>query len=464
VIRSRFPVPAARRDILEPQSPAGRRVGSSRRWLAVGLASLVVLGGGTMLAWAHDRLHVTLSPYDEGQHIDYVDRMLDFEMLRQGDLLGQEALHAWACRGAPGLVEPPCDPNPVDPRRYAWGGVNTAHIHPPTYYFLTSLPARLYLLAGAEVTAAGRLVGGLWLGGSLLLLWVALGTVGVGNVQRVIVLALVGTSPVVLHSSLTVNPDGTGLLAGSLMILATVGWERRRIPTGGLALAAALVVALKLTNVLAVVASLLYLVLRSRAPVEARPEDAEEPRPRHAVAAVGLTIGAAASAATWLVVHALLARNNTDPQEVLFQVDSLQVGKVLSQLWALVTPIDVQYVPPFLDSPMVLAVSTLIQLVLVGSVIAIALHVRRIGRAEAFGLGGAVVMLAGGIMLVLGNYVLNSQIFVPIPARYGLSLVPFLAAAVGVILRGKLLLWSGSALAASSVLLIAGQFIAGATG
>jgi hypothetical protein len=427
----------------------------------MGLASLFVLGGGTMLAWSYDRLHVALSPYDEGQHIDYVDQMLDFEMLRQGDLLGQEALHAWACRGAPGLVEPPCDADPVDPRAYAWAGVNTAHIHPPTYYFLTSLPARLFLLAGAELTTAGRLVGGLWLGGSLLVLWVALGMVGVGNVQRGIVLTLVGTSPVVLHASLTVNPDGTGLFAGSLMVLATVGWERRRIPTWGLALAAALAVALKLTNVLAVVASLLYLVLRWRATSQASPEDADAPRPRYAVAAGGLTMGAVVSAASWLAVHALLARTNTDPQEALFQVDSLQFGRILSQLWALVTPIDVQYVPLFLDSSMVLAVAAIVELVLLGSVIVVVLRVRSLGRAETFGLSGAAVMVAGGVMLVLGNYVLNSQIFVPIPARYGLSLVPFLGAAAGAVLRGRWLLWGGGGLAAFSVIVVAVQFIEG---
>ena len=75
-------------------------------------------------------------------------------------------------------------------------------------------------------------------------------------------IVLVLTAPSVLLASSTIQPDGSAIVAGAAMVLATLRWEQRRWHWLVPALVGAAAVSLKITNGLVVGLCVLYLVFR----------------------------------------------------------------------------------------------------------------------------------------------------------------------------------------------------------
>ncbi|WP_420617940.1 hypothetical protein [Candidatus Poriferisocius sp.] len=97
-----------------------------------------------------------------------------------------------ACRGIdwPGWEVgssnlPACgDPAP-DPRLTPENSYNTAYLHTPVYYSATALVGEAIVRVGdVSPLTAYRLVGTVWLVAGLMLIWLALGWVHVGNAHR----------------------------------------------------------------------------------------------------------------------------------------------------------------------------------------------------------------------------------------------------------------------------------------
>lgn len=140
------------------------------RWRHV-IVVLTVIGACAFLISLHVRAYTTLSPIDEGVHLDYLYKVMHGRLVHREDVLSQEVMGEGNCRGLdlPGVVLPTCRPaGTYRPEEFPAGGVNYADIHPPTYYGLTAGPAVLLMAAGVDsLVDAGRLVGILWLGAGI---------------------------------------------------------------------------------------------------------------------------------------------------------------------------------------------------------------------------------------------------------------------------------------------------------
>jgi hypothetical protein len=436
-------------------SPAKRPLVRRGVRVAAVIGLLFVLG---LFIAGHDRAFKALSLLDEPQHVDYVDRILAGEIVRRGDQYHQAAMEAAACRGVAGYDQPPCTPERMyHPGDFAWGGFNTADIHPPTYYFLTAVPTRLGLLAGTDLTTAARLAGAMWLGSALVILWFVMSWLAVPVLPRVAVLALVATAPTMIHASATVTPDATALLAGALMIAMTLLWERGSVPVFALAVAAAFVVSLKMTNVLSVVACVIYLLVRGWT-ARARKHDREMgfdvvPSGLASVlVASTMLVGATILAAlAWGVIRELLAVAPTNPMIEAFRTNRLGMDQVLGESMAMVSPLRNPAVPPFLQTSLLFVVARLFEAALLAGTFGGLFAGSRIGRTVALAAGGGLTMLAGGALLTVAIFVLGGGFFTGIPPRYGLSLIPFLAVALAGSLRRPMAVWAAVVLAVVSV-------------
>lgn len=409
-------------------------------------AVILIMGLCVGLSVAHAARYRTLSPVDEWTHIDYLFKVADGSILRRGDVLGQAAMNEFACRGIDIEFGPlRCHPGePYRPREFYHLWHSQGDHNPPTYYAITALLGRtvMALTGESSLVDAGRIVSGLWLGIGLFVLWLLLGRFDVSWGARAVILLLVGTTPAIVHASVTVNTDATALLVGGLALLAAVAWEGGDRRWWLLALVGAFAAATKITALLGVAAAVLYLAGRA---VAARSR-AHEAR-RLMLGAAVLSAGAVVATLTWAVAHEALERVEVSPLIAFHQVDSLQLDQVLDQTLALVTPVLGAHLPPFLDtSPTNLGI-WLFDLLLLGAVVGGLLFLRAGDPPRSLAAGTLIVLLLGGIAFTVLNYV-SEGIFFGIPQRYGLSVVPALAVLLGVAFRNRVALWAGSGLAA----------------
>lgn len=399
-------------------------------------AGLLLTLVAVVLVGTHVASYDAFSPIDEFQHYDYVVRVLSGELVQTGERVGPEAMAEESCRGvdAPGVVLPPCGATDQQrPEAYQELGFNTASGHSPLYYALTAGPARLLTAASPlSLFSASRLVGALWLAGGLLLV------LAVGRELRVPVPALVGTclwaagSPALLHSLSTVNPDSTALVAGGLVLLAGLRWDGGRWPLWALCASAALATALKVTNVLGVLAVAVFLLLRA-------PGTTALARLRGRVAPL-LALGASALApqVVWTLYTGATAVVDpaTIPMTQRFAVPSIGLRDLLGNVSAVVNP-TTGYTPGFL------AVSAFVSLsaaalgwLLLGGMVGAALGGVEDGARLDLARANLLLALVGGPLIVVLTY-LGAGAYFPVPARYGLSLLPGSLVLVACLARGR---------------------------
>ena len=403
-----------------------------------------LLAFSALLVALHVAAYPQLSPVDELQHIDYLDKASRGQIVRRGDLVGQYALREEACRGVEGaaLILPSCDSGHFDPLVFQEGGFNTAEIHPPSYYFVTGLSARAIrpLLGGGGrgLMTAGRLVGALWLMAGAAVLWLLLGAFGVAWPVRVAPIALMVTAPAVLYSSSVVTNDATAIVAGAAVLLAAVKWQDGSSPGWVVVVVALAAVMFKLTNVIGVGVAVGYLVMQALGASRAGAPSAPARNARaHLLLVAAVVGGVAAGGMAWVVVHSAMAEAGefANPMSQRFRVDSLSLGQVLPAFGAGVVPLDTDHLlAPFFGGVVITSMMVATRWVLIGSSFGLAATAERWSRAEAVAISGVVAAMAGGPFFVLVNYV-TLEVFVSIPARYMLSAVPALAVTLALCMR-----------------------------
>lgn len=435
-------------------SGAGSRLG----WVGerFGRAAIVVVVAiASLLIGLHVRAYTMVSPIDELQHIDYMEKASRGHVVARGERIGQYALRSEACRGidAPAPPIPPCDDPVLLPIEFQEEGYNTASIHPPLYYAASGAIGRLAraLPVVDDLITGARLAGALWLSGALALLWLAMADLGVGRAARTALLVILACSPTVLHASATVNPDAMSLLAGSAMLLATLRWESGRWPSWVPIAIAGLAILAKSTNVVAIGAVILYL-LASRLATwhrarRARTDLADEVEPASpelgpSIRLVGGLLGAVVLISlVWVIYQGSIALlpNDQIPMSQRFAVDRITPSHIIGQLGAGISPLQAPYIPAVLrTSYVVTAVGVVDAALLAGAVIGAVFGA--IGdRRRSIGLAALGSMVVVGPLFVLVNFVFAGA-FVQVPSRYGLSIVPMGLAAASVALDRRPLL------------------------
>ncbi|HPU39580.1 MAG TPA: hypothetical protein PLS63_08405 [Microthrixaceae bacterium] len=458
----------------------------SWRWDAVVIALIMVVV--VAFNWLHVAAYKPLSPIDEFQHVDYLYKAGKGEMVGRGDLVGDEAMHEEACRGidAVGPVLPCLPIGSYNASQFQEGGQNTAYIHSPVYYFGTAWVGKVVVKVTPidNLMKAARLLGPMWVLPALLLMVPTMRLLGARVASRFAVSLLAVTVPMVLHATATVNPDATALLGGALIlcppILLGARWSGRagRLLDG---LAAAASMALKPSNLVVLIAGLWLRVDLTLGPARADEVIADEgpvtdvgdevhvnevvevdltssagpatvassspsvPKARRfrtvAAALVPLLIGAGIVSVVMLLVQSGLAHE--DPKKIVmlnrFMIKGFpwtQFGESFLSTGSFTAGgSGTSYLAPFLRLPFIIVMSGLIAL---ASLVTTGVAAIRRDRVAAMARSTLVATVLGAPALIIVNFVLQ-QIYVSIPARYFMSLIPGVAIVCAVVLgRTKL--------------------------
>lgn len=419
------------------------------RWALAAL--LAIIGMSVAFVSIHVESYTRLSPIDELSHLDYMFRAPT--VLAPGDKVEQHAMYEQACRGvdAPGFDPVLCDrDHEYNADIYQEHGFNTAATNTPIYYTATRAVAEVVraVTPTDSLFVSGRLASGIWLALGLVLTYLAGRRAGIRPAPLLAVLALLPASPAILYPSATVTPDAMGLLAGALVVLAALAWERRpdRARTAILVLVCVLVPLIKLTNIVAVAALVFYLAFnRNRRARSERgtPEDGEDElgeitaRRRWTTASLAGAASVVAGGA-WTVISN--SRNHADPDDVpdmavRFAVTEFPWSGMLDSALIMAQPLSQPWVGVGTPSLLFFA-TTVVSLVLLAGTAAAAFFSSDTPRATV----AARAMLAAAVLVSLGlvtmGYVTASQYF-PLPARYGLALVPAMALVTAGMLRTR---------------------------
>jgi hypothetical protein len=213
-----------------------------------------------------------LSVFDEATHADYAYQISQGHVPAKGSTIAPEILKQWSCHGYwNGAPLPPCAGPPAAPSQYPGLGQDYNFVHPPLYYAITGVLARVgeaALPGNSHFITMARLVGIAWLFAAMLVLYLAVRRLGARWQLAASGAILLPLCPQVLYASATVTNDAPAALCGSLavLMLARIMVQGKRgwiIPTLVTGLAAATKVLnalpmLSLAGVLLIVALLAW--------------------------------------------------------------------------------------------------------------------------------------------------------------------------------------------------------------
>lgn len=428
-------------DSSENSSPAvevdGRR---QRIWTAMFLAVVALIP--VLFVSLHVSKYTKISPVDELQHIDYLYKVP--ALVASGDLVGQEAMHAEACRGIDAaFTPPPCSDTAVyDPKDFQEDGYNTASINTPIYYAVTRiLSAPIMALTPAnDLVTAARLTGAIFLGLGLAVTYFVGRRLGAPRTGLLATLAILAATPSLLFPSATISPDALVLLVGATMAWCVLWWEESpRKRWWVLALASGLAVLIKLTNIVVVAAAGIYVLYRliettrasRRGAAEASKQDSDREKVK------GLAWGTGAIAATtavcvlgWMAVQRLIAHGDplAIPMTARFRVTEFPFGEVVSTFGELLNPLSTPNVWVGNNS-LVNVTQRASSFLFASAVIAGALFVTRLPKITVLSRCWVAAALLSGVGFIVISYV-GQGVYVPPPARYSATLIPMMAVIV----------------------------------
>jgi len=328
------------------------------------------------------------------------------------------------------------------------------------YYTATALGAAAIEAAPGVVSPAtgARLVGILWLGAAAVVLWYALGGLGASSWVKALLIVFLAVSPRIVHASSIVNPDTTALLGGALVLAAAVRWEAGRAPPWLLPLASLVAVWLKFTNSVAVGAAAAYLAVRGWQQRDSLARGQVRRWTAVAGAAVGLTV---ASILTWSAVQDARGRIPAEqlPTNAIYEVDGFQWDRLGDELFSTLSPLRDPFVPDTLPRSLLEPLGGLMNLLVIVGLGAVALFAARGSNHRALAAAAAAGMVATGVATMVASH-LALGIYFDTNPRYGLSLLPFAAAAVVPVLDNRLARWAVTAvvLAAGGAALFGAAF------
>jgi hypothetical protein len=281
---------------------------------------------------------------------------------------------------------------------------------------------------------------------------------GAPAAARVIVPLLTVSTPVVLHASTTVNPDAVLLPFGAAVMLLLLRAERSPRVLWYLAAVGALAVFAEPTNILAVIAAAGYGSFRLLAGFYPR-----SPNRLRLVSRclAGVSVLLAATALAFLLSSLLLeSAGGKDPglavpKNKTFQTEHVGIDQIVGEMGSLVTPVQNAYLPPILRNLAVLTSIRLLNWLILGALLGIALVLRDDPRTPLLATAVMVTLAAGGPLFVAVNAM--SNFYFAIPSRYGL---PLLATAMALVGR-SLQKWPAQVAVGLLSLLSVGGFLAG---
>jgi hypothetical protein len=426
---------------------------------ALAIAAFVcVIAPVTVLALQINENH-KFSPIDEAAHFDYVDRVGDFSIPRQGQPLLNSTLREIACQGnALDVKVPPCDSAHFRADKFPGSSQYEAQQPPP--YYMAAVPLRWVTENVFRIDNkldATRAVNIFWFVAALLMIWAAGRLMDIDPLALGAGILLLAMAPVVIYTMSTVSNDNTGIFAGGLVALVAAfasRHDRRRMWIALLATGFA-VVFLKTTNLFPVAAvSALFAV--SAITKRADGEQWLATVRRWLRDGGALLAGGIASAGIWTVIHRSLALIDlkTEPTFGVLRGGPHTPGLVLREAATILSPLTGSFVSQgTLGQDVQVPLFTLLGFVIIGGAIA-GLFVTPRRWSHTLGLIAVPTLYAGGVLFGFG-LVINYRIDPGLSGRYGVSMVPLIVLVIAANLAGR---WAKGAVALFGFALFAVTF------
>jgi len=382
--------------------------------LATAIVVPVIFGGGQ-----------AMSRIDEPTHADFAYQVAHGHIPAKGDVIAPEIRSIWACMGQERYSLPPCGADPY-PWRFPYRADQYNFSHPPLYYAMVGLPARAVdAVTPLNFVDAARLSGIAWLAAGMFMLYVALRRWRVDPAVAMVAPLLLVSFPRVLHASTTVNPDATAPIAGALALWLAARifleddhhWLLPVVLTG-------LVGMTKFITTIPFVALAILAIARAL-----RDHGLRGLRRAHWV----LPFAVAASILLPYVAWALFQTSRGDPswENPLVGINTRDVLGLPGSEWIETLFIGFNlasdyYVQPPLDIALLVAWTTLLNVLVIGAMMAtVVAFVKEPARRSLgwlLGVGAVLYPLAVQIQAYMNTSV--PQYFPNPTGRYGLALIP----------------------------------------
>ena len=374
-----------------------------------------------------------LSPFDEWTHADYAYQISHGHIPAKGSLIAPEILREFACHGLWTPISlPPCGLHNPPPSAYPDNGENYNFSHPPLYYALTGFTARAVdaVLPGEHFITLARVVGVLWLFAAAMVLYVGVRRFEVVWQIALAAAACLGLCPLVLHADSTVNNDAAAPLSGALAI-----WLLARILVQGrtgwvvpclLTLACTATKVLNGLPFLIVLAILAVIVLARRR---------TEPRTSRQllVTAMSMALAFVVVYKGWAIFQS--GRGLAHWVSPIAGVSDRPVrgfpfDELLSNSFTGLNFVSSYYLPTSINGRDVVIWNSLLAAVLSAAPFVCLLAFRARTSRWLVGLVALVGVVSYPLVVELQGYVENRTYFPSVVARYGITFVPWLLAAL----------------------------------
>ncbi len=409
------------------------------------LASFVYVG---VKAPQHDQF----SPYDEFVYLDYLSKVPSQLVIRQNEETGNLAREEISCRGVLnyGDFGERCHIGThSNDARYPYAGHTGADIYTPAYFAVTWAVAQPLVWSGVSLLDAGRLVGGVWLAGGLVTLYVLMSALKIPRRLSIGLTLLVLASPGAYWATTYLSTDAPALLVGAGLGLAAVAVARTTISAWWLIPLAILAVFLKAQNLAAlalVVAGLIaYRMWRHFRGSASKPFDITRLggaiiRDRIILIASSSFGLAVLAQAAWLRVRALLALPADGPASIALDAQAITPATLADEMFKFILKAGFADIPAgaaAMAAGYLLSVATVLGVF--GLVLAGRTNVRPVEKI--IGSTTLFVALAMGPALAIASQAVAGYYF-PLPIRYGLVLLPaFVVCAALFLRRNDRLFW-----------------------
>lgn len=180
---------------------------------------VLVLLPAVYFGLAQYKFNGSYSLFDEITHVSYAWSISHGKLPARGDSDPAVILNDWSCSGQENVPLPACDSGAV-PEDYPNQGQQYNYFHPPVYYAITGIVARVCNAVVPVLTFSqyARLLSIVWMVLGNVALFFALKQWKVDIAYRLSVIAMVPFIPVLLNSGTAVTNDAPALLCGAAVL------------------------------------------------------------------------------------------------------------------------------------------------------------------------------------------------------------------------------------------------------
>ncbi|WP_159078120.1 hypothetical protein [Homoserinimonas hongtaonis] len=378
------------------------------------------------------------SPFDEWVYYDYISKVPSQLYVHQGENIGEDALSLMACFGdGYGPRGEPCtglDGTYDEPELYPQEGKTSADPYTPAYFATTWAAASvIQFVTGVDLLIASRAVSALWLAGGLIVLTMFLREF---RLRPILILGLglsyTGLSTT-FYASNFISTDAPSLLAGATLGLLAVKFAKTGRYAPWLAIAAAVAVWFKITNIFAVgivvLALLAHAFFRHRAGYRSAP-----PSPvRMAVVAAITAATAIAAEIIWLLIWKASSVGEGPDQGIS---TDLSPRATIASLFTFLLPRDGVSIGMGWSAIMQAPYAAL----LVAGVVGWFFRDHHDDRNRAWSIAIAVSATLFAPALMIAFQLLLGEV-APVIPRYTLGMAPMMLLAIGMIANNRISVW-----------------------